>query len=177
MIQIAGQNHINMTPMIFSGMRDLIGAHPELKNDPRLALDPPWLQNQIRNYDNLLGGFLPRKDPGTPKMVMDLFKAGATITAGTDEPEGMFLHSEIETYARYGMSPYDILRTATVNSAEMLNLDAGSIQSGKLADIVLVQGNPLEDIHNTMNVKHVIFNGRHFTIADLLSGKAKDAPR
>jgi len=75
------------------------------------------------------------------------------------------------------MSPYDILRTATVNSAEMLNLDAGSIQSGKLADIVLVQGNPLEDIHNTMNVKHVIFNGRHFTIADLLSGKAKDAPR
>ena len=110
-------------------------------------------------------------------MVMDLFKAGATITAGTDEPEGMFLHSEIETYARYGMSPYDILRTATVNSAEMLNLDAGSIQPGKLADIVLVQGNPLEDIHNTFNVKHVILNGRHFTIADLLSGKAKDAPR
>jgi imidazolonepropionase-like amidohydrolase len=176
-IQIAGQNHINMTPMIFSGMRDLITAHPELKNDPRLALDPPWLQNQIRNYDALLGGLLPRKDPGTPKMVMDLFKAGATITAGTDEPEGMFLHSEIETYVRYGMKPYDVLRTATVNSAEMLNLDAGSIQEGKLADIVLVQGNPLEDIHNTFNVRHVILNGRHFTIEDLLSGKAKDAPR
>ena len=75
------------------------------------------------------------------------------------------------------MSPYDILRTATVNSAEMLNLDAGSIQPGKLADIVLVQGNPLEDIHNTLNVKHVILNGRHFSIEDLLSGKAKDAPR
>ena len=42
---------------------------------------------------------------------------------------------------------------------------------------MLVQGNPLEDIHNTFNVKHVILNGRHFTIEDLLSGKAKDAPR
>jgi len=176
-IQIAGQNHINMTPMIFSGMRDLIVAHPELKNDPRLALDPPWLQNTIRNYDSLTRGLVPPKAPGSGKMVMDFIKAGATITAGTDEPEGMFLHGEMENYINMGMSPYDVLRTATVNSAEMLNLDAGSIQPGKLADIVLVEGNPLVNIHDTFNVKHVILNGRHFTIEDLLSGKAKEAAK
>ena len=120
---------------------------------------------------------MPPKAPGSGKMVMDLIKAGATITAGTDEPEGMFLHGEMENYINMGMSPYDVLRTATVNSAEMLNLDAGSIQPGKLADIVLVEGNPLVNIHDTFNVKHVILNGRHFTIEDLLSGKAKEAAK
>jgi imidazolonepropionase-like amidohydrolase len=64
-----------------------------------------------------------------------------------------------------------------VNPAELLDLDAGIIEPGKLADIVLVQGNPLDDIENTNNVKEVIANGRRFTIEDLLSGKAKDAPR
>ena len=52
----------------------------------------------------------------------------------------------------------------------------GTIEPGKLADIVLVQGNPLDDIENTDNVRQVIANGRRFTIEDLLSGKAKDAP-
>ena len=89
----------------------------------------------------------------------------------------MFLHAELFSYVQFGMTPYEALRTATVNSAELLNLDAGSIEPGKLADIVLVQGNPLEDIENANNVKQVIFNGRRFTIEDLLSGKAKDAPR
>ena len=108
---------------------------------------------------------------------MDSLHAGIPITAGTDEPEGMLLHAEIFSYVHFGMTPYEALRTATVNPAELLDLDAGTIEPGKLADIVLVQGNPLDDIENTDNVKQVIANGRRFTIEDLLSGKAKDAPR
>ena len=103
--------------------------------------------------------------------------AGRPITAGTDEPEGMLLHAEIFSYVQFGMTPYEALRTATVNSAELLDLDAGTIEPGKLADIVLVQGNPLDDIENANNVRQVIVNGREFTIEDLVSGKAKDAPR
>ncbi len=176
-IQIVGQTHMTMTPTVFGGMRDLLAAHPELKNDPRLALDPPWLSHEIKNFNNVVGSFLPAKDTGTGKAVMDIQKAGGRITAGTDEPEGMFLHAELFAYVQFGMTPYEALRTATVNSAELLNLDAGSIEPGKLADIVLVQGNPLEDIENANNVKQVIFNGRRFTIEDLLSGKAKETPR
>ena len=176
-IQIIGQSHMTWTPTVFGGMRDLLARHPVLKDDPRLALDPPWLRNEIKNFNNVVGSFLPAKDTGTGKAVMDGMKAGARITAGTDEPEGMFLHAELFSYVQFGMTPYEALRTATVNSAGLLDLDAGTIEPGKLADIVLVQGNPLQDIENANNVKQVIFNGRPFTIEDLLSGKAKDAPR
>ena len=65
-------------------------------------------------------------------------------------------------------------RAATVKSAELLDLDAGTIEPGKLADIVLVQGNPLDNIENANKVRRVIANGRMFTIEDLLSGKAKN---
>jgi Tol biopolymer transport system component len=176
-IQIIGKSHMTLTPTIFGGMRDLLAAHPELKNDPRLSMDPPWLANEIRNFNNIVGSFLPAKDTATGKAVMDIQKAGGRITAGTDEPEGMFLHAELFSYVQFGMTPYEALRTATVNSAGLLDLDAGTIEPGKLADIVLVEGNPLQDIENANNVKQVMLNGRLFSEEDLISGKAKNAPR
>jgi Tol biopolymer transport system component len=176
-IKIIAGGHMTWTPTVFGGMRDLLAAHPELKNDPRLAMDPPWLRDEIKNFNNVIGTFLPAKDTGTGKAVMDALHAGIHVTAGTDEPEGMFLHAELFSYVQFGMTPYEALRTATVNSAELLDIDAGTIEPGKLADIVLVQGNPLDDIENANNVRRVIFNGRMFSEEDLVSGKAKDAPR
>jgi imidazolonepropionase-like amidohydrolase len=72
------------------------------------------------------------------------------------------------------MTPYEALQTATVTPAEVLDLDAGVIAPGKLADIVLVEGNPLENIADAHKVKRVIANGRMFTLEDLLSGAAKN---
>jgi imidazolonepropionase-like amidohydrolase len=114
---------------------------------------------------------------GVFKQVRDIQKAGGRIVAGTDEPDGIFLHSELYAYTQLGMTPYEALRAATVTPAQFLGLDAGMIAPGKLADIVLVDGNPLENIAATYKVRQVIANGRRFTIEDLLSGKAKNAPR
>jgi Tol biopolymer transport system component/imidazolonepropionase-like amidohydrolase len=168
--QILGAAHMTMTPTLFPSMRLLLEAEPAMRTDPRLALDPPWLRNQVT-------GPQPAPDiSGTAKLVMDVQRAGGRIVAGTDQPEPMYLHSELAAYVRFGMTPYEALRAATAVPADFLGLNAGVIAPGKLADIVLVQGDPLLDIANAHRVKRVIANGRMFSIEDLLSGKAKDAP-
>jgi Tol biopolymer transport system component/imidazolonepropionase-like amidohydrolase len=166
--RILGAAHMTMTPTLIPRIYDFLQAEPEMRNDPRLNLDPPWLKAQIL-------GAPPHLDhTGTAKMVMDVQKAGGRIVAGTDVPEGMYLHSELVSYVAFGMSPYEALQSATVTPAEILDLDAGMIAPGKLADIVLVEGNPLENIADAQKVKRVIANGRMFTLEDLLSGKARD---
>ncbi|HKB96278.1 MAG TPA: amidohydrolase family protein, partial [Rhizomicrobium sp.] len=168
--QILGAAHMTMTPTLSPRMRDFLEAEPDMRSDPRLNLDPPWLKAQIL-------GTPPHLDySGTATLVMDVQKAGGRIVAGTDQPEAMYLHSELLAYVVFGMTPYEALRAATVTPAEFLGLDAGVIAPGKLADIVLVEGDPLENIANAHKVKRVIANGRMFTVEDLVSGKAKNAP-
>ena len=108
-------------------------------------------------------------------MVLDIMKAGALVVAGTDTPNAINLHGELMAYTIAGMTPYEALKAATVNPAQALGLDAGTIEAGKLADIVLVEGNPLADITATRHVKRVIANGRLYELADLVSGAPRPA--
>jgi Tol biopolymer transport system component len=169
--QIEGAAHMTMTPTLIPEMRAFLDEQPEMRSDPRLEMDPPWLKAQI------LASPVQSAEAaaGNAKEIMDIRKAGGRIVAGTDEPEAMYLHSELASYVRFGMTPYEALRAATVTPAEFLGLDAGVIAPGKLADIVLVDGNPLENIANAHKVRRVIANGRLFNIEDLISGKAKNA--
>src|SRR4029453_16201003 len=76
-----------------------------------------------------------------------------------------------------GMSNFDALKAATVNPAIALNLNAGTIEAGKLADLIMLDGDPLADIANTTKVRRVIANGRVYELEELLSGKMKPAPQ
>jgi imidazolonepropionase-like amidohydrolase len=107
------------------------------------------------------------------KELLDLLHAGVPIIAGVDAPlvpYGAALHTELAAYVDAGFSPFQALQTATVNTAALLNAqdDLGTIEPGKLADLALVEGNPLVDIHATMRVKTVIKNGDVFTVDELL---------
>lgn len=102
---------------------------------------------------------------------------GFPILAGTDvtetglreTPPGFSLHAELEIYVAEGMSPLEALRTATLNPAKMLRAtdSLGTVAPGMLADLVLLDANPLADITNTRKIRAVIADGRYFDRAEL----------
>jgi imidazolonepropionase-like amidohydrolase len=99
----------------------------------------------------------------------DLRKAGVKLLAGTDAPQafiypGFSLHDELALLVRSGLTPLEALRTATYNPAEFLGaLDSlGTVGKGKVADLILLDANPLTDIRNTRRIAVVIANGRVF---------------
>jgi len=98
--------------------------------------------------------------------------AGVGVLAGTDaplrnSPPGFGLHEELLLLARAGLSALEVLRTATEQPARYFNMldSAGTVAAGKLADLVLLEANPLDDIRNTRRVVAVIANGRLYDAA------------
>ncbi len=176
-IQLIAASGMSITPTVaLSGasLRRLGDLDPPFRRDARFALYPEWL---TLPFSMSAQGAPPTPVPGGPPttdsnaayaMIMDLLKVGTTILAGTDTPLAANLHGELLTFVAAGMTPFQALQTATVNPARILGLDAGSIEVGRLADLIMVQGNPLADITATKNVKQVMANGRVWSVADLL---------
>jgi hypothetical protein len=95
--------------------------------------------------------------------------AGVKLLAGTDTPQpfvypGFSLHEELGLLVQSGLTPLEALQTATINPAEFLGMQGslGAVEKGKIADLVLLDGNPLTDIANTRRIAAVIANGRFF---------------
>ncbi len=99
-----------------------------------------------------------------------LLKAGVMVNTGAHgQREGLGTHWEMWSFARGGFSPMEALSAATINPATYLGMagDIGSLEPGKLADMVVLDANPLEDIQNSDNISHVVLNGRIYQAADL----------
>lgn len=96
--------------------------------------------------------------------VAELHRSGVTIVAGTDGLAGFTLHRELENYVRAGISPADALRIATLVPAQVLNRerDLGTIEPGKLADFIIVDGDPTRDISDIRKVVTVVKDGKVF---------------
>ena len=111
-----------------------------------------------------------------------LFEAGVPVSIGAHgQREGLGSHWEMWSFVRGGMSPLQALSTATITPAQHLGYadDIGSLEAGKLADLVILDSNPLDDIRNTDNIEHVMIGGRLYeagSMDEVLSGNAKLAP-
>jgi imidazolonepropionase-like amidohydrolase/Tol biopolymer transport system component len=97
------------------------------------------------------------------KYVKMLSDGGTKINLGSHgQLQGLGAHWEMWMLAQGGMSPMQVLRSATINGAAYLGMDKeiGSLEKGKLADLVIMNQNPLDDIRNSDNIKYVMVNGR-----------------
>jgi imidazolonepropionase-like amidohydrolase len=109
------------------------------------------------------------------EVVQLLHKAGVPFLAGTDTPPGVYvfpgfsLHEELQRFVAAGFTPLEALQTATLNPARFLGMEEqlGTVEKGKLADLVLLNANPLEDISNTQKIAAVIVNGHYYSWKDL----------
>jgi imidazolonepropionase-like amidohydrolase len=88
--------------------------------------------------------------------------AGITIIPGTDALPGYSLHHELELYVRSGISAPEVLRMATLTPPQVMGVtkDFGIIAAGKLADMVLIDGDPAKNIRDTRNITTVIKGGK-----------------
>ncbi len=107
---------------------------------------------------------------------------GVLVSIGAHgQEEGLGSHWELWSFARGGMTPLEALRTATVAPATHLGFiqDIGTLEPGKLADLVVLNANPLDDIRNSDDISAVMLNGRFYdavTMDEQVTGDAERAP-
>lgn len=142
---------------------DALGSEPEMK-----YMDASTVNNWINTKKNLLNN--PNYKPSTvsrlielrKKLIYECNKNGVGLLLGSDAPQvfdvpGFSVHHELRYLVDAGLTPYEALKTGTVNVGKFLNReDLGIIKTGAVSDLLLVNGNPLEDINQTKNIEGVM---------------------
>ena len=175
LIKLLQDKHTTIDPTVtvfYSMLTDRPGTMSAAQAPIASRLPP-----QIRR--SLLGGGLPIPKGREQQyhdaaeallhMVKRLYDAKIMLVAGTDDMPGFTLHRELEMYVQAGIPAPDVLRIATLNGAKVLKRDAelGSIAPGKLADLILVAGDPARRIGDIRNTDLVIKDGKVYEPAAL----------
>ncbi len=173
-IMSLGQYGTWHTPTLIMGM-GYPGMHdPKVLEDPNLRYLTPSGRRRFESIREFYISALTETEVSDfrqiiYRIVAHLQNAGVGILAGSDAvggfpPYGFALHYELEELANAGLTPAEVLRTATLNPAKFLNRsnELGTVETGKIADLVLLDANPLEDISNTQKIQAVVANGRYF---------------
>ncbi len=137
----------------------------------------PYVQEIVKNRKPMRGmGIYQRIYDAKLKTIGAFHKAGGTISLGTDHVSngnhlpGFGVHREMDAMVRAGIPAADVIKIATINGARAFKIekDHGSIEVGKVADLVVVEGNPIDKIRNTRNVRKVVRAGKLYDAKKLL---------
>jgi Tol biopolymer transport system component len=168
---IYGKGGFHLIDTLFSAAA-LAGLDPGIATDPRFILVPPnfvaGLQNAAPPTAAQLAGIV--NDATQQAKVV---AAGGLVANGTDSPlvvPGIQLHLNLRA-AGMTLGNYTALQTVTINAAKMalVERDLGSVEAGKLADLIAVSGNPLADLRAAAAVQYVIKNGHTYTQGEILA--------
>ena len=144
-------------------------AKPPASFEPGVAKVAPELAQALTDVEPPppppMAGLADRVFAKEVALVGVLHRAGVPIVAGTDQAvPGHSLHREIELYVEAGLSPMEAIQAATIVPARVMGLEreSGTIEVGKRADMILLAGNPLEDIHNIRKLEYVFIDGKMY---------------
>jgi len=147
--------------------------------DPRLKYVPisvrrQWELEQLRLRKSPELELAKKESARELELVNIMRRAGVQFMAGSDGPNpyvfpGFSLHAELEWLVKSGFSPTQALQSATFNPALFqAKLDKfGVVETGHMADLVLLEANPLEDIRNTRKIAAVVIDGKYYSRQDL----------
>jgi hypothetical protein len=183
LFRLFARNGTRYVPTHVTRRMDAFAHDPVFRSDPRSKYVPePWWEEWNRDADQTVAA---DPSPEGLRARMDFYleglaltgaahRAGVELLLGTDAGDsfvfpGFSVHDELEELVKAGLTPAEALDAATWSSAKFLGRESesGTVEQGKLADLVLLEANPLDDVRNTRRIHAVVLGGRLLERAEL----------
>ena len=176
LLELMKKKSVYFTPTLIQEEKTgKLSEYKELLKDDRLkyleksVYENEWKpENESLWYENIY--FVYKKETSKVKDLAD----NSILLAGSDTPNpfvipGFSLHEELELLSKAGVSNYEILKAATINGAKFVDKEKsiGTIEEGKIANLIILGSNPLEDINNSKDISGVILHGNYISKKEL----------
>ncbi|HSP94415.1 MAG TPA: amidohydrolase family protein [Thermoanaerobaculia bacterium] len=174
-LQLWPKGGVGYTPTLLVGYGGLFGEtywyqHTNVWENPRLLKFVPPAELDARSMRRVMAPEEDFNHFAIARIARQLSDAGVSVQLGAHgQREGLGAHWELWMMVQGGMTPHQALKCGTWNGARYLGLDAdlGSLEPGKLADLIVIDGNPLADIRQSEKVLYTVANGRLYDAATM----------